>query len=294
MSLIPLTQRTYYMPAEKETDRPVFGLVCGDRCSLVVDGGTSPRHALEFRAEAAQISVAPLRYGAITHWHWDHVFGIKALNLITIAHRETEAILTEWRGFSWDDTALEKHVAEGRLPAFSRDCLKQEMTSVHDRQIGAVDIQFTQELTIDLGGVTCVIEHVGGSHTDDSVIIYVPEEKVLFLGDCIYGRRHHGMYGYSRATLYPMLQAIRKYPADHYLISHEEPYTSAKMDSLMDNLETCGDLVGDRISAGQAVEDFKRLHGKDPDEEATFYMECFANVNRVEKEKGACRQTPKR
>ncbi len=41
-------------------------------------------------------------------------------------------------------------------------------------------------MELDLGEVTCVLKHVGGDHAHDSVVIYVKEEKILFLGDCIY------------------------------------------------------------------------------------------------------------
>ncbi len=48
------------------------------------------------------------------------------------------------------------------------------------------DVTFDQRIEIDLGEVTCVVQHVGGDHAADSVIVYVKEEKILFLGDCIF------------------------------------------------------------------------------------------------------------
>ena len=35
-----------------------------------------------------------------------------------------------------------------------------------------------------------MIEHVGGDHAPDSCVVYVPDERVLFLGDCLYQRLH--------------------------------------------------------------------------------------------------------
>ena len=43
-----LTDRIYYIPNDSKTDRPVLGLICGDKYSLVVDAGNSPTHANEF------------------------------------------------------------------------------------------------------------------------------------------------------------------------------------------------------------------------------------------------------
>ena len=47
-------------------------------------------------------------------------------------------------------------------------------------------LTFQDQIELDLGEVTCVLKHVGGDHAHDSVVIYVKEEKILFLGDCIY------------------------------------------------------------------------------------------------------------
>ena len=36
-------------------------------------------------------------------------------------------------------------------------------------------------MELDLGEVTCVLKHVGGDHAHDSVVMYIKEEKILFL-----------------------------------------------------------------------------------------------------------------
>lgn len=38
-------------------------------------------------------------------------------------------------------------------------------------------------MTVDLGGMTARIFHTEAPHSEDTVCIYIPEEKVLFLGD---------------------------------------------------------------------------------------------------------------
>lgn len=91
--LTRLTDRVFYLPNDDSTDRPLLGLVTGDRCSLVVDSGNSPAHAGEFLRHVAGMNVPPPRYLAITHWHWDHVFGISTMNLTTITSHQTGAHL---------------------------------------------------------------------------------------------------------------------------------------------------------------------------------------------------------
>ena len=53
-------------------------------------------------------------------------------------------------------------------------------------------------MEIDLGGITCIVEHVGGVHAPDSSIIYVVEDKVLFLADCVYQDFYSGEWSYDQ------------------------------------------------------------------------------------------------
>jgi len=47
-------------------------------------------------------------------------------------------------------------------------------------------LTFEDKLEIHLGGVTCIVKHVGGDHAYDSVVVYSKEDKIPFLGDSIY------------------------------------------------------------------------------------------------------------
>ncbi len=49
------------------------------------------------------------------------------------------------------------------------------------------DITFEQTMTVDAGGITAEAFEVPSPHTDDATLIYVPDEKCLFLGDAMLG-----------------------------------------------------------------------------------------------------------
>ena len=85
-----ITNRVHYMPHYAETDRPALGLICGDKFSLVVDSGNSPAHASDFLKLVEKMDISPLKFVVITHWHWDHIFGIKTMDLLTISTEETK------------------------------------------------------------------------------------------------------------------------------------------------------------------------------------------------------------
>ncbi|HAK42138.1 MAG TPA: hypothetical protein DCM59_04745 [Clostridium sp.] len=42
-------------------------------------------------------------------------------------------------------------------------------------------MSFSGELEINLGGVTCLIKEIINLHREDGIIVYAPDEKILFL-----------------------------------------------------------------------------------------------------------------
>ncbi|WP_375345892.1 MBL fold metallo-hydrolase [Priestia megaterium] len=122
-----LTDHVYYFPHSEETDRPVLGLICGEKYSFIVDAGNSPAHASLFLEEVEKMGVPPIKGVAITHWHWDHTFGIHAMNKYTISHHLTKKKLAYLKTLRWDDDALDKRVQEGEEIEFCRDMIKKEM-----------------------------------------------------------------------------------------------------------------------------------------------------------------------
>lgn len=276
-----ITERVFYMPCSKETDRPSLGLICGDKYSLIVDSGNSPNHAMEFLAKLNTMSIPPVKYLVITHWHWDHVFGIKNMNLVTIAHENTKEKLEEMKVYKWDDESLEKYVKEGIYNDFTINCIKKEIPNRDNFTLGDLDITYKDSIEIDLGGVTCIVKAVGGDHTEDSSVIYLPKERVIFLGDCVYGTRYNGEYGYTQEKVLPMIDEIEKFEADYFIISHEELYDKKHINEFWSQLRNAGKIVGTSTSSEEAIKRFSETYNRMPSEDEAFYLECFANVNKA-------------
>ena len=94
MKLIQVTDRIWYYPLDDTKDRPILGYIKGDRFCVAVDAGHSAEHVQEFYAaiEAEGLPLPALT--VITHWHWDHTFGMHAVNGLTLANRRTNAHLS--------------------------------------------------------------------------------------------------------------------------------------------------------------------------------------------------------
>ncbi len=55
------------------------------------------------------------------------------------------------------------------------------------------DIIFEGDITIELGGCTVRLLQTRAPHTDDSTLVYVCEDKTLFVGDAACPQFHNGV-----------------------------------------------------------------------------------------------------
>ena len=89
MELKRLTGHIWYMPFETERDRPNLGYVKGENWSLAIDAGHSAAHTKEFYALLEKENLPLPSMTVLTHWHWDHTFGMHAVNGLCIANAFT-------------------------------------------------------------------------------------------------------------------------------------------------------------------------------------------------------------
>ena len=179
MELIQATDRIWYSMYEEERDRPCLGYIRGDHWSIAVDAGHSDAHVKEFY-EALQAEGLPLpKLTVITHWHWDHSFGMHAISGLSVANERTNRYLKEYK---------EKISREGEESFLSLDpSIPREYAGGRPVVIVPADIVFGDRMELDPGGVPVCLSTCVSPHTDDTTLVYLPGEKYLFLGDCISG-----------------------------------------------------------------------------------------------------------
>lgn len=222
MKLKQLSERVYYLPSEEETDRPALGYIKGDNYSLRIDAGNSAKHVEKFENAVINMGLKLPDFTAITHWHWDHTFGMHCVSGKTIAGHLTNKKMKEVAQWEWSDEAMLQRLESGEDIEFCDVHIKLEYPNRNEIKVVPADIEFTDELTIDLGGVHCVMKTVGGPHSEDSVIMYIPEEKVLFVGD-IDCEDFYNNYEYDRKKLDDLIKVLEAIDFDIYVLGHAEP-----------------------------------------------------------------------
>jgi glyoxylase-like metal-dependent hydrolase (beta-lactamase superfamily II) len=240
-----ISQHIYLLDPEASTDRPVLGAIVGKRATLMIDAGNSPDHANLLLDQLTKQNLAKPKYVVLTHSHWDHVFGSSAFEVPIFAHEETSCTIKGMSQLDWGDEALDRRVEEGTEIEFCRDMIKAEWPDRSNLRLKPPDVSFVDRLEFDLGEVGCQVKHVGGDHASDSSIIYIPEDRILFLGDALYEDLHHGPRNYTVQKLYPLMEEIMRYEVDFYVWSHAaEPMPQKEMLEFVRLLQNIGDLVG--------------------------------------------------
>lgn len=147
-----------------------IGLVLGDGEAAVVDTRSSPRQAAELLAEIRRLT--PDRLVVIdTHHHWDHTFGNATFRPAPIwGHERCATVLRE------QAEAMRERVAAG-IPALATE-LAQVVVDPPDRT-------FAESAVLDLGGRRLLLAHLGRGHTDNDIVIRVPDANALFAGDLV-------------------------------------------------------------------------------------------------------------
>lgn len=178
MRIQHISEHVWLSNYEERRDRPGLGLIIGERFSVAVDAGHSARHVKDFYNALEREGLDLPELTVLTHWHWDHTFGMHAVHGLTVAENRTEQILSkicdEWDA---DSDRKYKRMEPSIVEEYGNDKIR----------VVKPDIAFSDEMTIDAGNLLIRCFHTTAPHTDDSTLIYIPDDHVIFVGDCICG-----------------------------------------------------------------------------------------------------------
>lgn len=153
------------------------GIVIGKDGIVVIDTLTSAKEAQRFINDIRAISDKPVKYVINTHYHLDHTFGnseFVKLGGIIIAQTS-------------DNENLQKS-GEATLKNISAYGLTEK--DMEGTKISYPQISFSNKLEIDLGDQRVELIYPGPSHTAGSILIYLPDKKILFAGDVLFTNYH--------------------------------------------------------------------------------------------------------
>lgn len=111
-----------------------------------------PQAAEAYIAEIKRITSAPIRYLIYSHQHFDHAMGgrpFKEAGAVIVAHRR----------------------AKERLDTMKNPAVPSPDEVVDDKRV------------IELGGTVLELHHPGRNHSDSSLVMFLPKERIIFAVD---------------------------------------------------------------------------------------------------------------
>lgn len=147
-----------------------IGAIAGDGGLLIVDTRGSHRLGRELQADATELS-RPIRWVINTHFHWDHSWGNAVFTGAELWGHERcpPALLSTF-------TSEQARVI-GDFPDMAEDV--REVVPTPPRRL------LDDAASIDIGGRLVELRHLGRGHTDNDVVVVVPDAGVLFVGDLL-------------------------------------------------------------------------------------------------------------
>lgn len=241
MCLQKITDRIWVLPYDSFTDRPNLYYIRGDERSLAVDAGASPAHVEAFYRALREADLPLPEVTVLTHWHWDHSFGLCAVSGQTIASAATVHQLETVQHWAWNRKAMHHREKTGEDIAFCNMCIMREYAAHLERiRVTLPQVALTDPLTIDLGGLQAVFMPCPSPHSDDALIIHIPQENALFAGDADCEDYYHQGGMYQEQPLREWIDRIRGLQFEHYLIGHGEPETKEDaLAYLQSQLDAC-------------------------------------------------------
>ena len=212
-----ISKHVWILPFNSPKDRPNLGYILGGEKALAVDAGHSSSHVEDFY-NAIQSEDLPLpELTVITHWHWDHTFGMYAVHGETLARPETSDKLAQIKA--------EMDADPNKAVRFlsSDPSIRREYAGGVPLKVVPADKIVTVDQSIDLGGVSVELIKSESPHTDDSLLVYVPDDHVLFVGDAQLGEYPSWRMDWDK--LAALAGKVRGLNADVVIDGHWKPYT---------------------------------------------------------------------
>ena len=213
--------------------------IMGREATLVVDTGQIPSTARRVIAELGAMKAPPVRWVVNTHWHGDHLLGNTVFRdaypgVHFIAHSHTiergaqvygdyARRMSEQLPKIVEDMrkrgAESKSADEREWIAKTLDCVEKVKGEIPETVYLAPDTVLDDERTIDLGGVSAQVKHLGTGNTPGDLVVWVAADRLMATGDMVVAPVPYAI-GSDLDPWVKTLEALQKFDAKVLVPGH--------------------------------------------------------------------------
>ena len=218
------------------------GIIIGQNGVIVIDAKTTPDSAKDMLAQIAKITPKPVTHVILTHSDLDHVNGLAAFpqGITIIAHENNKK-------------EQEKALAAGGRGAPPADRLPTQVVTKNKE-------------TMKIDGVNVTLLHWAPAHTSGDLVVYLPNEKIVFTGDIIATQRPDPLIHLEKnGTAEGWIQTTKGMVglnADTYVPGHGELQTKADIQKRLKDAEERVAKIKQMVAQGKSLEDVRKAFGE--------------------------------
>jgi glyoxylase-like metal-dependent hydrolase (beta-lactamase superfamily II) len=211
---------------------------------LLVDTRSSHREADEIRADVRAFGDVAVRWVVNTHAHYDHCFGNarfgrgSGIDAQILGHRRLPAHLDDY-----ERPRLADWIARGVEP----------VEVWREVVITPPDVLVDDHATLDLGDRRVELLHLGRGHTDNDLVVHVPDAGAWLVGDLVEesGPPMYGSGSFPLAWPATVAALARRISPDATVVpGHGAPVDRAFVVAQQANLQQVADVIVDLHAAG--------------------------------------------
>ena len=243
---------------------------------LVFDTNGTPGASAAVLSQIRTLTAQPVRWIVNSHWHWDHWYGTETYqhafpDVRIVSHEKNRQLMMG------PALAFNKPFLEEQLPAYIQSVEKRAVDTPNLKPLLEADkaffdqkknvhlvfpnITFSERLTIELGERHIEVLNYGRGVTPGDTFVYLPQERILLLGDLIVNPITFALSGYPTEWL-RVLEKVDALDASMIVTGHGAPlHDKALLHATMDVFRVL-------LKEGKAA----KAKGLDPDQakEAIF------------------------
>ena len=220
------------------------GVIIGDKGVIVIDAKTSAAGGKELLEDVAKITPKPVTTVIETHSDGDHINGLVSFpsGITIIAHENNK---------KEQDTAF----AAGGRGAPPEGYLPNQLVSKNRE-------------TLKINGIKVELFHWAPAHTSGDLVIYLPDEKIVFTGDIIAAQMSdpliHLEKNGSSAGWITTVKGIVGLNADQFVPGHGDLQTKAAIQKRLADAEAKREKIKQLVAQGKSLDEIKAAVGDPP------------------------------
>ncbi len=215
------------------------GLIIGENSALVIDSKMDEESVNQTIEAIGKLTDKPIRYLVNTHSDGDHIMGNRYFpgSITVIAHKNCRD------DFFMENFGRESDWNEAEFYPFTPS------------------LTFEKKMNLWLGKKKIELHYFGVGHTTGDIIVYLPDEKIAFMGDLYFSGRpqliHSIKNGNSHAYVNTLIAMLEELDAELFLSGHSDPVGREEIRKHIQEMVKKQQKVKELVSQNKSLEEVR-------------------------------------